>query len=63
MTFDENALDSELQALNCMQAGAQREPVDATVSAYTADGYSLVPADYGTTIDKSAFKKRWRIPF
>ena len=57
VTFDENALDSELQALNCMQAGAQREPVDATVSAYTADGYSLVPADYGTTIDKSAFKK------
>ena len=57
VTFDENALDSELQALNCMQAGAQREPVDATVSAYTADGYSLVPADYGTTIDKNAFKK------
>ena len=57
VTFDEDALDSELQALNCMQAGAQREPVDATVSAYTADGYSLVPADYGTTIDKSAFKK------
>ena len=57
VTFDEDALDSELQALNCMQAGAQREPVDATVSAYTADGYSLVPADYGTTIDKNAFKK------
>lgn len=63
VTFDEDALDSQIDQLNCMQASEQREPVDATVSAYTADGYSLVPADYGTTIDKNTFKKQWRIPF
>ena len=57
VTFDEDALDSQIDQLNCMQASEQREPVDATVSAYTADGYSLVPADYGTTIDKNKFKK------
>ena len=57
VTFDEDALDSQIDQLNCMQASEQREPVDATVSAYTADGYSLVPADYGTTIDKNTFKK------
>ena len=44
VTFDEDALDSQIDQLNCMQASEQREPVDATVSAYTADGYSLVPA-------------------
>ena len=40
VTFDEDALDSQIDQLNCMQASEQREPVDATVSAYTADGYS-----------------------
>ena len=31
--------------------------MDATVSAYGKDGYSLVPADYGTTIDRTIFEK------
>ena len=35
----------------------KRKPVDASCSGYSAaDGYTLVPADYGTTIDETALK-------
>ena len=40
-----------------MQEENQRKPVDASCSGYSkADGYTLVPADYGTTIDETALK-------
>lgn len=57
VTFDEDALEEQIDALSCMQPSNQREPVDATVSQYTADGYSLVPADYGTVIDRKELMK------
>lgn len=61
VTYDEKALESELAKLSCMQAANQRKPVDATVSEYSsADGYTLVPADYGTTIDRNQFEKAVR---
>lgn len=58
VTFDEAALDEVLSDLDCMKPENQREPEDASYSEYTKDaGYVLVPADYGTTIDKASFKQ------
>lgn len=57
VTYDEKLLSDEMAKLSCMQASNQRKPVDATVSAYSKDGYSLVPADFGTTIDRTVFEK------
>lgn len=58
VAYDETALDEALAELSCVRAENQREPVDASYSPYIAnEGYLLVPADYGTTIDKDALKK------
>ena len=53
VTFDEQALEQVIGRLNCLQPSNQRKPVNAAVSSYTKDGYELIPADYGTTIDKT----------
>lgn len=57
VTFDEKALEQELKSLECVKPKNQREPVNASYSEYTKDGYILVPADYGTTIDMAGFKR------
>lgn len=57
VTYDEEKLDAVLGELSCMQDENQRKPVNASCSGYSKeDGYTLVPADYGTTIQKSALK-------
>lgn len=57
VAYDEEKLDEVLSGLSCMQSGNQRKPVNASYSDYSKkDGYTLVPADYGTTIDKAAFQ-------
>ncbi len=55
VSYDETALEEAVQALDCMDEANWRTPVNATCSAYSAtDGYTLVAADYGTTINTSA---------
>ena len=57
VTFDEEKLDAVLGELSCVQEENQRAPVSASCSGYSKeDGYSLVPADYGTTVLKPALK-------
>lgn len=57
VSFDEEALDKVLDDLSCMKRENQRMPVDAAYSGYSSgEGYTLIAADYGTTIDKAAFK-------
>ena len=57
VSYDEAKLDQVVEKLSCMQEENQKKPVDATYSEYSKeDGYQLVPADYGTTIDVKAFK-------
>lgn len=54
--FDEDALKKVLKELSCMQEENQRKPVDAACSEYDEkEGYTLVLADYGTTMDESRF--------
>lgn len=61
VSYDEKALEAALEALSCMQEANQRKPVDAGISEYSKqDGYVLVPADYGTAIDRDAFIKTIR---
>lgn len=58
VSFDEVALEQAIANLDCMEEANQRTPVNAVCSGYSKDtGYVLVPADYGTTIAESAFKK------
>ena len=55
VSYDETALEETVQALDCMNEAKWRTPVNAVCSAYSAtDGYTLVAADYGTTINTSA---------
>lgn len=55
VTYDADALDAVLAELSCVTDG--REPVSAGVSEYEDGGYTLVPADYGTTVDWDALKE------
>lgn len=58
VSYDEEKLDAVLGELSCVQDENQRKPVNASCSGYSKeDGYTLVPADYGTTIQKSALKQ------
>lgn len=55
--YDEKLLDHVLGQLSAMQSVNQREPVNAECSAYSKkDGYTLIPADYGTVVDRTALK-------
>ncbi len=57
VSYDETALENTLDGLTATADKNQRTPVDATYSAYDeTDGYTLVPADYGTTVDNAALK-------
>ncbi len=56
VSYDEQKLDAAIRDLPCMKD--QRAPVDAAYSDYTKEnGYALVPADYGTTVDTAKVKK------
>lgn len=58
VSYDETALADVLQKLSVVDGENQRTPVDATYSAYDeATGYTLVPADYGTTIDAKSLER------
>lgn len=54
VSYDTDALCELLDGLEVTEEKNQRAPVDATYSAYDRqDGYTLIPADYGTTIDNA----------
>ena len=56
--YDETKLEEVLASLSCVKPENQREPEDAHASEYSKeDGYQLVPADYGTTIDENVLKE------
>lgn len=58
VTYDNEALKEVIQTLSCMKTENQREPVNATYSAYEeGKGYSLVPADYGTAVNEEGLLK------
>lgn len=58
VSYDETALADVLQKLSVVDGEKQRTPVDATYSTYDeATGYTLVPADYGTTIDAKSLER------
>ncbi len=57
--YDETKLEEVLASLSCVKPENQREPEDSHASEYSKeDGYQLVPADYGTTIDENVLKKQ-----
>lgn len=54
VSYDADILRKLIGELDVAADKNQREPVNATYSAYSEEsGYTLVPADYGTTIDES----------
>lgn len=54
VSYDADTLRKLIGELDVAADKNQREPVNATYSAYSEEsGYTLVPADYGTTIDES----------
>ncbi len=58
VSYDEAALDAEIQKLSFLREENQRRPVSAGFSEYDKEtGYTLIAADYGTTVDKDAFKR------
>ncbi len=55
VSYDSGELKSAVDALSCMDAEKQVAPVDATVSDYQEnEGYTLVPAVQGTTVEESS---------
>lgn len=54
VSYDADTLRKLIGELDVAADKNQREPVNATYSAYSEEsGYTLVPADYGTTIDEN----------
>ena len=57
VSYDAAKLDEVLKQLAMLAPGSEREPADAHYSDYKADtGYELVPADYGTTLDREKLR-------
>lgn len=58
VAYDEDALENVLDSLSCLEEKNQRAPVDASYSEYSKEtGYVLVPADYGTAVNRGALKQ------
>ena len=56
VSFDEDALEEELEKLSITDQSKQREPANAGWE-YENESYVLVPADYGTVINKNTLKR------
>lgn len=57
VTYDEDALQKTLDRLSISDAANQRETVNAGVE-YADGSYHLIPADYGTVINKNTLKRQ-----
>lgn len=63
VTFDEDALDSQIDQLNCMQASEQREPVDALFPHIQRTDILWFRQIMVQRSIRTHSKKQWRIPF
>lgn len=55
--FDQEALETVIADLKCMNESSWTESKDAHIRDYTKDGYEIEPEVYGTTIDKRALEE------
>ena len=55
--FDQDALETVIADLKCMDESGWTESQDAKIKDYTKDGYEIEPEVYGTTIDKHALEE------
>lgn len=56
--YDQDKLEAQIEALDCMDEKNQIAPQDATVSSYDkTDGFTVVPCVMGTTIDAEKMKQ------
>ena len=57
VTYDEEALQKSMEALSCVDSASEAAPVNAKISEYSeTDGYTIIPAEYGTTVDDTALQ-------
>lgn len=56
VSYDESSLEAELEKLSITDQSKQREPVNAGW-VYENESYVLVPADYGTVINKNTLQR------
>ncbi len=52
ISYDADELATDLEAMDFMPAANPVAPVDATLSEYSAGGYSIVPSEQGSLIDE-----------
>lgn len=62
VTYDEDALSDLINGMSFVTDKRQRAPINATYSSYNEkDGYTLVPADYGNTIEADALNREIKV--
>ena len=58
ISYDEDELAKVMSDLDCMDSEAQVAPENARISEYSKeDGYTVIPAEYGTTVNADALKE------
>ena len=58
ISYDEDELAKVMNDLDCMDSDTQVAPENAKISEYSReDGYTVIPAEYGTTINADALKE------
>ena len=58
ISYDEDELAKVMNDLDCMDSDTQVAPENAKISEYSKeDGYTVIPAEYGTTINADALKE------
>lgn len=56
VSYDTDELSEVMAELDCMDSEKQEAPKNAQISDYTAmDGYTVIPAEYGTTVSEETF--------
>lgn len=54
VAFDQEKLVAAIEGLSCMAEEKQIMPENATISEYSQDGYTILPAKEGTAVDEAA---------
>ena len=58
VSYDKEELSDVIAKLDCMSSEEQVAPENAEISDYSeTDGYTVIPAEYGTTVDGDALQK------
>ncbi len=59
VSYDEEKLADALAKLECMDEENQVSPVNAQISDYSeTEGYTIVPAEYGSTVNTEVFSEK-----